>query len=105
MLTRNIIKNPTFRQRFLERCSEVLETTLSTENVIKRIDELESILDPEVKRDRGRWGYNYNGWKKFVQSLRNFITKQNYMSQIKGRLQNYLSMTNAEVEKYFGRCK
>jgi spore coat protein CotH len=105
MLTRNIIKNPTFRQRFLERCSEVLETTLSTENVLKRIDELEAILDPEVKRDRARWGYNYKGWKGFVQSLRNFITEQNYMAQIKGRLQNYLSMTNAEVEQYFGRCK
>jgi hypothetical protein len=105
MLTRNIIKNPTFRQRFLERCQEVLETTLSTENVLKRIDELESILDPEVKRDRARWGYNYNGWKGFVQSLRNFITKQNYMSIIKTRLQNYLSMTNEEVAQYFGRCK
>ena len=105
MLTRNIIKSPIFRQRFLERCQQVLETTLSTENVLKRIDELESVLDPEVKRDRARWGYNYNGWKGFVQSLRNFITKQNYMAQIKTRLQNYLSMTNAEVEQYFGRCK
>ena len=105
MLTRNIIKNPTFRQRFLERCQEVLETTLSTENVLKRIDELEAILDPEVKRDRARWGYNYNGWKGFVQALRNFITNQNYMGQIKTRLQNYLSMTYTEVEQYFGRCK
>jgi spore coat protein CotH len=102
MLTKNIIKNPQFREKFLNRISQVLSTTLSTENVVKRIDELAATLDPEVKRDRARWGYNYAAWQKEIQRMRDFIQEYDYMGRIAELLQKYLSMTNAEVKQYFG---
>lgn len=103
MLTKGIVKNPEFRLKFIQRLSELMETTLSTENVVKRIDELEAVLDPEVKRDRARWGYNYPAWKKEVQRMRDFIQEYDYTGRIVELLRKYLKLTNAEVEQYFGR--
>jgi spore coat protein CotH len=103
MMTKNIIKSPQFREKFLKRLSELMETTLSTENVVNRINELEAVLDPEVRRDRARWGYNYNGWKKEIQRMRSFIENFDYTGEIVNRMRKYLNMTNAEVEEYFGR--
>jgi hypothetical protein len=103
MMTRHINKNPQFREKFLTRLSELLATTLSTENVVKRIDELEAELDPEAYRDRGRWYYNYDGWKREIQRMRSFITDYPYIREIVYRMQGYFNMTNSEMEHYFGR--
>ena len=103
MLTKNIVKNPQFREKFLTRLSELLSTTLSTENVVSRINELEAILDPEVKRDRMRWGYSYSGWKKEIQRMRNFIEKVDYERLIVTRISGFLNMSSGEVKQYFGR--
>jgi hypothetical protein len=105
MLSKNIIKNPQFREKFLSRLSELLGTTLSTENVVKRIDELAAELDPEVRRDRIRWNYSYSGWQKEIQRMRNFILEFDYTGEIVNRMRKYLNMTSAEVDHYFGRWK
>ena len=103
MLTRNIAKNPEFQEQFLSRVSELLATTLSDENVLKRIDELEAILLPEIQRDRKHWGYSYSQWQKEVNTLRNFITEGNHLEGIISNLRRYLGLSSADMEKYFGR--
>ena len=103
MLTRNIAKNPRFQEQFLTRVSELLATTLSDENVLARIDELQAILEPEARRDRARWGYSYDQWQREVNWLRNFITDGNHLEGIISNLRRYLGLSNAEAEKYFGR--
>ena len=100
-ITRNIIKNPEFRQKFIERVSYLLTTILSEENVLARIDYYENLLDPEVKRERQRWNGNYNGWKNSVQSLRNFIVKGQHMDNVMTRLDHYLGLSKKELETYF----
>jgi len=103
MLTRNIAKNPQFQEQFLTRVSELLATTLSDENVLKRIDELEAILEPEVRRDRQRWGYNYTQWQREVNWLREFIVEGNHLEGIISNLCRYLELSESEAQRYFGR--
>ena len=103
MLTRNIAKNPQFQEQFLTRVSELLATTLSDENVLKRIDELEAILEPEARRDRERWGYSYTKWQREVNLLREFIVEGGHLEGIISNLRRYLSLTEAEAQRYFGR--
>ena len=100
-ITRNIIKNPEFRQKFIERVSYLLTTTLSEENVLARIDYYEDLLDPEVKRERQRWHGNYNGWKRSVQALRDFIVDGRHMDNVMTRLDHYLGLSKKELETYF----
>ena len=108
-LTRNIMKNAQFREKFLARCSELMSTTLSNENVTARIDYYEALLDPEVPRERQRWNNNYKSWKSKVQYLRDFINigEDGYdqMDNMINKLIDYIGLTDAEIDKYFSRWR
>ena len=108
-LTRNIMKNAQFREKFLTRCSELMATTLSNEHVTERIDYYEALLDPEVPRERKRWNGNYKAWKEKVQYLRDFINigEDGYdqMDSMINKLVDYIGLTDAEIDKYFSRWR
>ena len=108
-LTRNIIKNPEFRAKFLARCSELMETTLSNENVVARIDYYEKLLTPEVPRDRKKWGGSLERWQGKVQYLRDFIVVgeegNDQMDSMINKLIDYIGLTDAEIDKYFSRWR
>ena len=108
-ITRAVMKHPEFREKFLQRCSELMATTLSNENVIARIDYYEQLLDPEVKRERKRWGGSYAGWKIEVQTLRDFVLdgEDGYDTPnlMINKLVEYIGLTDAEIDKYFSRWR
>lgn len=103
-ITRNMMKNPTFRQKFLARLSYHLENTLSTDNVLSRIDYFHDLLAPEVPREKQRWGGAYSYWENtYVARLRNFIANHDHPGDIVRRLQQYIGLTYAEIDQYFWR--
>ena len=108
-LTRNIMKNAQFREKFLARCSELMATTLSNEHVTARIDYYEDLLTPEVTRDRKRWGGSLERWQGKVQYLRDFINigeeGWDQMDNMINKLIDYIGLTDAEIEKYFSRWR
>ena len=108
-LTRNIMKNAQFREKFLARCSELMATTLSNENVVARIDYYENLLDPEVPRERQRWTSTYKAWKNKVQYLRDFIVigedGWDQMDNMINKLIDYIGLTDEEIDKYFSRWR
>ena len=108
-LTRNIIKNAQFREKFLARCSALMATTLSNEHVTERIDYYEDLLTPEVPRDRKRWGGNLERWQGKVQYLRDFINigeeGWDQMDNMINKLIDYIGLTDAEIDKYFSRWR
>lgn len=103
MLTRNLMRNPTFRQQFLERLSYHMEHTLSNENVLARIDYYYELLAPEVPRERRKWGGTYAGWEAQVDGLRNFITNRDHFRDMINRLITYIGLTREEIDTYFWR--
>ena len=105
MLTRNLMQNPNFRQKFLARLSEVMDTTLSNENVLARINYYHDLLAPEVERERDRWGSTYDSWERDVRILRNFITNTDHLGQIVDRLVMYIGLTQSEINTYFSKWK
>lgn len=101
-ISRGFMENPQFRQKFLERLSYLMETTLSDEHVLARIDYYAELLDPEVERERDRWGSNYTAWQNRVQELRDFVN-DNHLQKMVDSLRRYIGLTNAEAQTYFGR--
>lgn len=102
-ITQRLIRNPEFRQRFLERLSYHMEHTLSNENVLATIDYYQQLLEPEVARERARWGGTVGGWNWQVNRLRNFITNRDHLGDIVWRLSRYIGLTQTEIDSYFGR--
>lgn len=70
-----------FKAELANRYSQVYSNILSNESILKRIDYYESMLQPEIGRDRARWGYTVWQWEQDVLNLKNTITEldwQNY---------------------------
>lgn len=105
MMTQSLIQNPNFRQRFLERLSYHLQNTLSTENVLSRINYYHDLLAPEVTRERKRWGSTYAEWEWYVDKMRNFITEFDHLGDIVDHLVRYIGLTEEENHTYFGRWR
>ena len=101
-LTKNFMENKEFRQRFLARLSELLETVLSDENVLARIEYYEALLDPEVPRERQRWGSSYEAWQGRVQELKDFL-ENGHLKKMITKLDQFIDLTQDEKNTYFGR--
>ena len=75
LLLRRLLENETFRERFLLRASELLETTLAPENVIAHIDALAAELAPDVQYEAERWP-TPGEWDTHVEKLRSFARER-----------------------------
>ncbi len=101
-LTKNIMENKEFRKMFLERLSYLLETTLSDEHVMARIEYYTELLDPEVRRERDRWSSSYEAWLIRVDELRQFL-EDGHLKKMITRLDGFIHLTQEEKDTYFGR--
>ena len=103
-LLRNLMKNSKFKKTYLERLSYNLKNTWSTENVLKKIDDvIEEIGINEIKRNFTRWNKSYSEWEKNVNFVRNYAKNRNkYM--ISGA-KSFFNLSSSEVKKYFGDVK
>ncbi len=102
-LTRNIIKNAQFREKYLQRLSEGYYGVLSDENALARIDEMEALLAPEIERERDRWGDDYENWRWNVDYMRRFLTEGQHWDEIIKNLRTLIGLTDEEAALYFGR--
>ena len=104
-LTRSLMQNEQFQQKFINRAAELLNTIYTPENVLKKIDECSSAIYDEIGRDGGdadRWpqGGGFGNWKACVKSMRNFARqRRNYMIE---DIQNYFGLSDAETKEIFG---
>ena len=101
-LINHLIENPTFRDRFLTRYSQVIKSTLSNEHVLQKIDEFQALLEPEVARDRERWDLPLGDWYYYVDQLRAFVTNNDLDSKTIETMRVYLNVSDDEMIKYFG---
>lgn len=102
MIPRAVLKNDTYQDYFLRRLAYQLGTTLSDENVLARIDELQELLRPEMERERARWGGSVSSWEYSVDRLRAFVTDRSRSRELIDDFSLYFGLTEAEKEAYFG---
>jgi len=102
-MTLRMMDNPEFRARFFSRCAELMETYLSNEYVLARIDEFEALLLPEMERERALWSGNVTMWLNSVQLLRDFITQTDHLQEMVDNLRLWAGLTQEEAETYFAR--
>lgn len=70
-LIQALFENEGFREQFLSRMNELLETTLSESNVNKHIDAAVSEIEPDIDVELLRWG-NRGDWAGNVDALHAF---------------------------------
>ena len=98
----SLLNNAEFKEKLVARYAELYDTVLSDENVLNKIDQLAAIVEPEIARDRERWDLKPEKWYREVDTLRSFITDNEYQ---KFCLENFCRVVEVDEElraKYFG---
>ncbi len=78
ILFNSLLKNKDFVNAFLQRFQYHLNTTFYTPNVLHKIDQFQSTLDPEIKEHIDRWRVinSYAEWSSNIDVMRDFARKR-----------------------------
>ncbi len=96
-----LLKVPAYKDRFLRRIAELLDTVFVWDNVEGQFDEVIAQLEPILPRHIERW----NNMK--LKNWQTNIGATKYYARVRPRkipelLKKAMKLTNAEVETYFG---
>lgn len=69
---RRLVTNEAFVEDFVNRFATHLDTVFRPEKVLARIDEMVAPLEPEMARQRARFGKSVSAWRSDVETLRTF---------------------------------
>ena len=77
-LFRTLLQNKDFKNQFLTRYADLLNTNLNEDKILKRIDEMQEKIKPEMEEHINRWGYpnSLERWEENVDVLREFAVKR-----------------------------
>lgn len=78
MMLRNLLVNNNFREQFIIRYSDLLNTTFSTAHVVSALDSLVDALAPEMQEHIDRWRrpVDFDEWNYNVQVMRDFALQR-----------------------------
>lgn len=97
-----LIRQPDFRDRCLRRYAELIGGPLSDEHVLQKIDDYVALLEPEAPRDRARWYKSMKDWYDQLDTMREFITDNDWARLSIERFCAEAEITPAERAQYFG---
>ncbi len=93
-----LLKNPEFKDAFIRRMAWQMNSIWTEENICARVDELEALMDADMKKDCKRWNGSYSTWKECVNDLREYVPVRNrYML---GFIQDYFNLTTQQMREY-----
>jgi hypothetical protein len=77
LMLRKLLENPGFRDHFVNRFADLMNSTFLPEKVIKAINEKSNAISGEISSHLQKWkGGNQTNWLNNVQIMRTFATKR-----------------------------
>jgi len=71
-----LLTNPTFKQYYVMRYFDLINTGLSCNRMITILDSMVQVITPEMPKQVQRWGGTMTQWQSNVLALRNFIQQR-----------------------------
>ncbi len=81
-LLRKLLENEEFKNNFVNRFADHLNTTFEPGRIEHRIDELYQMLIPEIPRHLKRWRHSEREWHEHVKTLRTFGRERQYYTRL-----------------------
>ena len=85
-----LLGNEGFKKAFINRFSVLLSMNFSAERLLKRIDELQSQVEPEIARDAQFWGYNTSSMSNNLETVKSYA--QSRQQTIMSEMQSYFCL-------------
>lgn len=97
-MLRKLLTNEEFKNAFVLKFSDYLNTIFETENVIAAIDNSRDILKPEIKRHTEKWDLDYKNWLKHLERMREFARQRpDYMRNFIGEMFKTGDLVSVEI--------
>ncbi len=97
---RMLLRNQDYKDMFIERYAELLNTTFMPENLTTIVDNMAEQIEPEIERNAKRWGGpSHSKWEKEIKNLKNICQKRRDV--MKNQLQEYFNISDAKMKKLF----
>ncbi len=98
ILFRNLLKNETYKERFIERFTFHLNNTFLTKNVIEKIESFQDLYTPEMENQIKRWHYpsSLSFWNERIGVLKEFALKR--PCHIKSEIMNYFQLNSLDFD-------
>lgn len=97
-----LVKNAEFKDAFLTRAGEALNSVFTEENLCAQIDRLAGEVRPELERDYSRFGMHTGDWEKRIASLKSIFAAPGWREAAVDHLCRIFSLSGQEAEHYFG---
>ena len=98
-----LLKVPEYRDRFLNRVAELLETVFRWDNVEAHFDAVLRRLEPILPRHIARWkNMKLSNWQKNIRATKYYARVR--PKKIPDLLRSAMKLTREEEERYFGRA-
>ncbi|MDH5380273.1 MAG: CotH kinase family protein [Cyclobacteriaceae bacterium] len=76
LLLRRFMENAKFREMFITRFCDELNSRFVAESVQVHIDTMAAVIRPEIQRHMNKWQGSYDGWNNQVQNMRYFASRR-----------------------------
>ena len=86
-----LLENEGFRNAFINRFSVLLSMNFSPDRLLKRINELQSQVEPEMANDQQFWGYNASSMSNNLQTIKNFA--QSRQATVREQMESHFSLS------------
>ena len=93
-ILRKLLENDQFRNDFVNRMMDHLNTTFKEERVLEAISKKQGALRPEIKRHFDRWRLSENQWERHLNIMKRFAEKR--PQYIIEHLKEFFSLGNLE---------
>ena len=102
-LAGRLMMNERFRQVFCKRFYDALTGEMSDENMLAMVDSFAEEIEPEIPREKQRWGGKPADWEGLVENIRSYITKEDGRAKkLVTLLVNQKVISVQEAKDYFG---
>lgn len=92
-----LLKSDAFRSQFISRYADLMNSSFKTSRVVNRINELKSVIEPEIGRHLKRWTtpYSIAEWNAGVDSLVKFA--QDRPQYVYDEMLNYFALQGTSL--------
>ena len=101
-LMKLLMTNPVFRDMFIRRYAELMETVLNERTIMERIDWFVSIMEPEIAQNQARYGMTVERWYEWLEKMRAIVRDGRRNITVLKDIKAYFGLSDAQMNEYFG---
>lgn len=103
----SLLKNPGFRQAFLDRLSYHMQNTFEPTRVTGLLNAINQEAQHDLKASQKDWPETVSGWNKAVRDIKSFIGNKSTdrRTLLLKETKRFFKLTDAQMKQYFGNIK